>query len=48
MNGVDRLLRSVDRVQQRSRWLGFPLAVMGKFRDDHGGALTTVVAYNAR
>jgi uncharacterized BrkB/YihY/UPF0761 family membrane protein len=47
MNGVERLLRSVDRVQQRSRWLGFPFAVMGKFRDDHGGALTTVVAYNA-
>jgi hypothetical protein len=23
------------------------LAVMGKFRDDHGGALTTVIAYNA-
>jgi membrane protein len=37
----------VDRVQQRSRWLGFPFAVMGKFRDDHGGALTTVIAYNA-
>jgi YihY family inner membrane protein len=47
MNGVERLLGSVDRVQQRSRWLGFPLAVMGKFRDDHGGALTTVIAYNA-
>jgi YihY family inner membrane protein len=47
MQGVQRLLRSVDRVQLRSRWLGFPLAVMGKFRDDHGGALTTVIAYNA-
>src|SRR4030095_11843752 len=47
MRRVQRLLRSVDRVQQRSRWLGFPLAVMGKFRDDHGGALTTVIAYNA-
>ena len=47
MQRVQRLLRSVDRVQQRSRWLGFPLAVMGKFRDDHGGALTTVIAYNA-
>jgi YihY family inner membrane protein len=34
-------------VQQRSRWLGFPFAVMGKFRDDNGGALTTVIAYNA-
>jgi uncharacterized BrkB/YihY/UPF0761 family membrane protein len=47
MNSVERLLRSVDRVQQRSRWLGFPFAVLGKFRDDHGGALTTVIAYNA-
>jgi hypothetical protein len=33
--------------QQRCRWLGFPLAVMRKFADDHGAALTTVVAYNA-
>jgi YihY family inner membrane protein len=47
MQRVQRLLRSVDRVQQRSRWLGFPLAVTGKFRDDHGGTLTTVIAYNA-
>src|SRR4029434_3887710 len=47
MRRVQRLLRSADRVQQRSRWLGFPLAVMRKFADDHGGALTTVIAYNA-
>src|SRR4030095_2521293 len=47
MQRVQRLLRSFDRVQQRSRWLGFPFAVMGKFRNDHGGALTTVIAYNA-
>jgi membrane protein len=47
MQRVQGVLRSVDRVQQRSRWLGFPLAVMGKFRDDHGGTLTTVIAYNA-
>ena len=47
MQRVQGLLRSVDRAQQRSRWLGFPVAVMGKFRDDHGGALTTVIAYNA-
>ena len=26
---------------------GIPFAVMRKFRDDNGGALTTVVAYNA-
>jgi uncharacterized BrkB/YihY/UPF0761 family membrane protein len=47
MQRIDRLLRSVDRVQQRSRWLGFPLAVMRRFGDDNGGALATVVAYNA-
>jgi membrane protein len=47
MRRVEGLLGWVDRVQQRSRWLSFPLAVLGKFRDDHGGALTTVIAYNA-
>jgi hypothetical protein len=34
-------------VVQRLLWLGFPLAVMRKFRDDNGGPLTTVVADNA-
>ena len=47
MQRVQGLLGWVDHAQQRSRWLGFPLAVMGKFADDHGGALTTVIAYNA-
>jgi YihY family inner membrane protein len=47
MRRIERLLRSVDRVQQRSRWLGFPFAVVRKFRDDNGGALTTVLAYTA-
>jgi uncharacterized BrkB/YihY/UPF0761 family membrane protein len=47
MQSFQGLLRLVDRVQQRSRWLGFPFAVMRKFADDHGGALTTVIAYNA-
>ena len=43
MQRLQGLLRSFDRVQQRSRWLGFPFAVMRKFRDDHGGAQTTVI-----
>jgi YihY family inner membrane protein len=47
MQGVQGLLGSVDRLQQRSRWLGFPVAVLAKFADDHGAALTTVIAYNA-
>ena len=34
-------------VQQRSRWLGFPLAVIRTFADDNGAALATVVADNA-
>jgi YihY family inner membrane protein len=47
MDGAERLRRSFDRTQQRTRWLGFPFAVMRKFGDDNGGALTTVVAHNA-
>jgi len=47
MRRAQRLLGWVDGVQQRSRWLGFPFAVMRKLRDDHGGALTTVIGYNA-
>jgi uncharacterized BrkB/YihY/UPF0761 family membrane protein len=47
MDAAERLRRSFDRAQQRTRWLGFPFAVIRKFGDDNGGALTTVVAYNA-
>jgi YihY family inner membrane protein len=47
MDGAERLGRSFDRAQQRTRWLGFPFAVMRKFADDNGAALTTVVAHNA-
>src|SRR6266540_1025403 len=47
MDGAERLRRSFDRAQQRTRWLGFPFAVMRKLGDDNGGALTTVVAHNA-
>ena len=47
MNPVEGALRRVDRFQQRHPWLGIPFAVVTKFGDDAGGALTTLLAYNA-
>jgi YihY family inner membrane protein len=47
MNPVEGALRRVDRFQQRHPWLGIPFAVVKKFGDDAGGALTTLLAYNA-
>src|SRR5437868_13502516 len=36
-----------DEIQQRSRWLALPLAVLRKFGDDQGGHLAALVAYYA-
>src|SRR4029077_19144583 len=38
-------LRKLDRVQQHSRWLSFPLAVIKKFGDDGAGQLAALIAY---
>jgi membrane protein len=38
-------LRAVDRFQQRSRWLRFPLAVVKKLEDDEAGQLAALIAY---
>jgi YihY family inner membrane protein len=46
MNLVERVLRHVDRYQQRHGWLGFPFAVVKKFGDDKGGNLTSLLAWN--
>jgi YihY family inner membrane protein len=46
MNPIERVLRRVDRYQQRHGWLGFLLAVVKKFGDDKGGNLTTLLAWN--
>ena len=40
MNPVERVLRRVDRYQQRHGWLGFLFAVVKKFGDDKGDNLT--------
>jgi YihY family inner membrane protein len=47
VNPIERVLRPVDRYQQRHGWLGFPFAVIRKLGDDKGGTLTALVAWNA-
>lgn len=47
MNPVEQTLRRVDRYQQQHAWLAVPFAIVRKFGDDKGGALTTLLAYNA-
>ncbi len=46
MSLTDRL-HAIDRVQQRRRWLGFPLAVVKKFGDDQAGQLAALISYYA-
>jgi YihY family inner membrane protein len=46
MNPIERVLRRVDRYQQRHGWLGFLFAVVKKFGDDKGGNLVTLLAWN--
>jgi YihY family inner membrane protein len=45
MNAAERLVRSVDRAQQRQPWLAFPVAVWKKFGDDQAGNLAALIAY---
>lgn len=45
MNAVERLVRTVDAAQQRSRIGGFAFAVVKKFGDDRGPALAAQLAY---
>jgi YihY family inner membrane protein len=42
-----RPLRAFDRVQQRTRFLAVPIAVVKKFADDQAGGLAALVAYYA-
>jgi membrane protein len=35
----------LDAYQRRRRWLGFPVAVVYKFADDHGGYLAALITY---
>lgn len=45
MNPVELVTRRADRAQQRSRPLGFAVAVVRKFGDDKGGQLAAQLTY---
>lgn len=47
VNGIERLARRVDRVQQRHSWTSFPVAVVKKFGDDRASDLAALMAYYA-
>jgi YihY family inner membrane protein len=47
MNVAQRVLRAVDRLQQRRRWLSFGVASWKKFGDDQAGNLAALIAYYA-
>lgn len=47
MNVVDRIIRGIDRGQQRTAWTAYPVAVFKKFGDDQGGKLAALIAYYA-
>jgi membrane protein len=44
---MDRVLRAVDRGQQRHGWLAFGVAAWKKFGDDQAGNLAALIAYYA-
>jgi membrane protein len=44
---MDRVLRAVDRWQQRHGWLAFGVAAWKKFGDDQAGNLAALIAYYA-
>jgi YihY family inner membrane protein len=45
VNRIERLLRAVDRVQQRHGLLGFPIGVVKKYGDDEAGKHAALLAY---
>jgi membrane protein len=47
MSGADKVIRPMDRVQQRRDWLAYPWAVVKKFGDDSAGNLAGLIAYYA-
>ncbi|TSD97253.1 ribonuclease BN [Skermania sp. ID1734] len=44
---MSRFSERLDCLQQRHRWLGFPIAVIYKFVDDQGGYLAALITYYA-
>ncbi len=47
MSAIKRVTGAVDRFQQRWPALGFPVAVVRKFKDDKAGNLAALIAYYA-
>ena len=45
MKRIERLLRAIDRFQQRHTVLGFPFGVLKKYGDDQGGKKAALLAY---
>jgi YihY family inner membrane protein len=45
VNPIERLLRAVDRFQQRHSVLGFPFGVLKKYGDDQGGKKAALLAH---
>lgn len=45
MPDINRILRPIDQIQQRHRWLAFPWAVNKKFGEDQGGNLSALITY---
>ena len=45
MNRIERLLRAMDRLQQRHSILGFPVGVVKKFSDDQADRHAALLAY---
>src|SRR5215211_7838238 len=45
MEQLKRLLQAVDDVQQRHRWLAFPMAVVKKYGEDQAGQRAALLAY---
>src|SRR2546430_7959492 len=47
MNRAEQVAHSLDRLQQRTPWLAFPVAVWKKFGDDQAGNLAALIAFYA-
>ena len=45
MEQLKRLVQAVDDVQQRHRWLAFPMAVVKKYGEDQAGQRAALLAY---
>ena len=45
MKRIERLLRAIDRFQQRHSVLGFPFGVLKKYGDDQGGKKAALLAH---